>query len=115
MNEKNVQSQSPQVYKNIKLSASEKIALISNLATMLSAGIPILDAITNLMEDSKGSIKKVLEILRDDLTQGHQVNFAMARFPNVFDKVTVNVVKASEEAGTLDITLKDQLKKAAGV
>lgn len=93
--------------KDVKLSSGEKIALISNLSTMLSAGIPILDAVNNLLEDSKGGNKKVLETLRDDLTQGHQVNFTLAKFSNVFDKVTVNVVKASEEAGTLDITLKD--------
>lgn len=91
----------------IKLSSSERIAFISNLSTMLSAGIPILDAINNLLEDSKGNVRKVLETLRDDLTQGHQVNYSFAKFPNVFDKVTVNVVKASEEAGTLDVTLKD--------
>ncbi len=93
--------------KGIRLSASEKIALISNLSTMLTAGIPILDAVGNLIEDAKGNQKKVLDTLRDDLTQGHQVNYTLAKFPNVFDKVMVSVVKASETAGTLDITLKD--------
>ena len=33
--------------------------------------------------------------------------FTFAKFPRVFDKVTVNIIKASEEAGTLDVTLKD--------
>jgi type IV pilus assembly protein PilC len=94
-------------YKSVRLSAGDKIALISNLSTMLTAGIPILEAVNDLMEDSKGGTKKVLETLRDDLTQGHQVNFSMSKFPNVFDKVMINVVKASEEAGTLDVTLKD--------
>lgn len=93
--------------KRVKLSTGDKIAFISNLSTMLSAGIPILDAVNNLLEDSKGNVKKVLETLRDDLTQGHQVNYTFTKFPNVFDKVTVNVIKASEEAGTLDVTLKD--------
>lgn len=93
--------------KNIGLSNSEKIALISNLSTMLSAGIPILDAVSNLLEDAKGNQKKILDTLRNDLTQGHQVNYTLAKFPNVFDKVTVSVVKASETAGTLDVTLKD--------
>lgn len=97
----------PDNNKNIRLSSSEKIAFISNLNTMLSAGIPILDAVNNLLEDSKGNIRKVMETLRDDLTQGHQVNYTFAKFPNVFDRVTVNVIKASEEAGTLDVTLKD--------
>lgn len=97
----------PEQFKRVGLSAADKIALISNLATMLTAGIPILEAVSNLLEDSKGNIKKVLDTLRNDLTQGHQVNYSMSRFPNVFDKVTVNVVKAAEEAGTLDVTLKD--------
>lgn len=74
---------------------------------MLSAGIPILDAVNNLIEDAKGNQKRVLEALRDDLTQGHQVNYTLAKFPLVFDKVTISVIKASETAGTLDITLKD--------
>lgn len=93
--------------KNMRLSNSEKIALISNLSTMLSAGIPILDAVSNLLEDAKGNQKKILDTLRNDLTQGHQVNYTLAKFPNVFDKVTVSVVKASETAGTLDVTLTD--------
>jgi type II secretory pathway component PulF len=74
---------------------------------MLTAGIPILEAVSDLIEDSKSGTKKVLETLREDLTQGHQVNYTLAKFPNVFDKVVINVVKASEEAGTLDVTLKD--------
>lgn len=93
--------------KRLRLSSSDKISFISNLSTMLSAGIPILDAVNNLLEDSKGNIKKVMETLRDDLTQGHQVNYTFAKFPLVFDRVTVNVLKASEEAGTLEVTLKD--------
>ena len=97
----------PDKNKGVRLSSSEKIALISNLSTMLSAGIPILDAVSNLLEDAKGNQKKILDALRDDLTQGHQVNYTLARFPNVFDKVTVSVVRASETAGTLDVILKD--------
>ncbi|HKC04986.1 MAG TPA: type II secretion system F family protein [Patescibacteria group bacterium] len=101
------QSDVLKIDKNASLSSGDKIALISNLSTMLTAGIPILDAVNNLLEDSKGNNRKVLETLRDDLTQGHQVNYSLAKFPRIFDKVTVNVIKASEEAGTLDITLKD--------
>lgn len=97
----------PDNLKKIHLTSSERIAFISNLNTMLAAGIPILDAVNNLIEDSKGNIRKVMETLRDDLTQGHQVNYTFAKFPSVFDKVTINVIKAAEEAGTLDVTLKD--------
>ncbi len=93
--------------KSIHLNNSEKIGLISNLSTMLSAGIAILEVIESLLEDAKGNTKKILEVLRDDLTQGKHVHQTFAKFPGVFDKVTVSVLKAAEEAGTLDVTLKD--------
>jgi type II secretory pathway component PulF len=92
---------------NVTLSTSDKLAIISNLATMLKAGIPILEAVESLREDSKGGQKKVLDTLADDLVQGKGVNYSFARFPKIFDKVTVNVIKASEDAGTLDTTLTD--------
>ncbi len=91
----------------IALSNSEKIALIGSLATMLSAGIPILEVVNSLLEDAKGTQLKILESLREDLMQGKHMYVTLSKFPRVFDKVTVSVVKASEEAGTLDVTLKD--------
>ncbi|MDA1317269.1 MAG: type II secretion system F family protein [bacterium] len=91
----------------ISLGAKDKMALLDNLSTMLTAGISILEAVDSLIEDSKGSQLKLLTVLRKDLTQGKHVYHALARFPHVFDHVTVNIVKASEEAGTLDVTLKD--------
>lgn len=95
---------------NISLSNNEKTSFLSNLSTMLSAGISILEAINSLLEDAKGNQKKILETIRDDLNQGQQLNTSFAKFPAVFDKVTVNIVKASEQAGTLDVTLKDLRK-----
>ena len=94
-------------YSKVTISASEKISLIGNLATMLSAGIPILEVVNSLLEDAKSGQKEVLTALRDDITQGRQIHTSFAKFPRVFDKVTVNVILASEKAGTLDVTLKD--------
>lgn len=91
----------------ITLPLNEKIGLISNLSTMLSAGISIIEAVDSILEDAKGNQKKLLQALHDDLTQGKQIHLSLAQFPNVFDKVTINLIKAAEEAGTLDSTLKD--------
>lgn len=89
------------------LSPKDKVSLVSNLATMLTAGIPILEAVDSLLEESKGNYKKVLEQLREDLKAGNHVYASFAKFPNIFNKVTINLIKASEEAGTLETTLKD--------
>ena len=92
---------------SITLSNNDKLNILSDLSTMLSAGIPLLESVNALLEDSKGNQKKLLEVLRDDLTQGKHVYFTFSKFPRVFTKVTSSIVKASEEAGTLDVTLKD--------
>lgn len=86
---------------------TEKMSLISNLSTMLTAGISILEAIDSLLEDAKSNPKKLLEVIHDDLVQGQHLYVSFSKFPRVFDRVTVNVIKAAEEAGTLDTTLKD--------
>lgn len=86
---------------------NDKLALLGNLSTMITAGIPILETVDSLLEDSKGNTKRVLEVMREDMIQGQHLYTSFAKFPDVFDKVTVNVLKASEEAGTLDVTLKD--------
>ncbi len=92
---------------NLTISNNDKLSILSDLGTMLAAGIPLLESVEALLEDAKGNQKKFLEVLRDDLTQGKHVYFTFSKFPNVFTKVVTSIVKASEEAGTLDVTLKD--------
>lgn len=81
--------------------------MLRNLAIMLGSGIPIIEAVDSLLEDTNGNQFKVLSTLRADLMQGQQIAASLANFPRVFDKVTVNLIKAAEEAGTLETTLRD--------
>lgn len=100
--------------KELSLKGSDKLSLLSNFSTMIAAGIPILETVDSLLEDSKGNTRKVLTVIREDILQGNHLYISFAKFPNVFNKVTVNVIRASEEAGTLDVTLMDirtQLEK----
>jgi type II secretory pathway component PulF len=91
----------------ISLSSSEKLGLIGSFATMLTAGIPILEVVNSLREDTKGAQKKILDAMLEDLMQGKHMYQTLSRFPRIFDTVTVNVIRASEEAGTLEVALKD--------
>ena len=93
--------------KRLTISNNEKLSLLSTLSTMITAGIPIMEAIDSIAEDSRGNTKKILESFKADLVQGKSLYAAFAKFPLVFNKVQVNVIKASEEAGTLDVVLKD--------
>jgi type IV pilus assembly protein PilC len=92
---------------HIRLSSEEKLNLISNISTMLSAGISLTGTIETLIEEAKGSLAVILTAVQADLTAGKSLSTAFSAFPLVFDPVTVNLLHASEEAGTLEQTLKD--------
>lgn len=93
--------------KNVKIRNSEKLNLFVGLGIMLSAGIPILEVVDSLLEDSKGGIKIFLETLREDISQGKKISSAMAKFPAIFDQVTINVLRVAEESGTLETSIKE--------
>lgn len=95
------------MFKKIRIAASEKISLYGNLSTMLSGGITLVEAVDLLIEDSKGSMLKVLTGLKAGLMEGKRIHKSLEEFPDAFDKVETNLIKAAEEAGTLEVTLKD--------
>ena len=94
----------------VSLSISDKLYLISNLATLLSSGIPILEAIDSLIPETSGNSRKILKTLRQDMNQGQTISQSFSRYPKAFDPITVNLIKAAEEAGTLETILKDLVK-----
>jgi len=93
--------------KSLSISSQEKYSIISSLATFLASGIPILESIDSILEESKGNTKKILIQLKQDLEQGKTLAYSLARNPNAFDPITVNLIKGAEESGTLEDALKD--------
>lgn len=93
--------------KSVRIKNSDKLNLIISLRTMLVAGIPLLEIVELLALDAKGGLKIFLDTLEADLLQGKTISSTMVKFPSIFDKVTVSVLKAAEESGTLESSLKD--------
>lgn len=94
-----------------KLPASEKLALVEDLASMLSAGIPILEAIETTVEDTTNKqAKKVLTTMAEDLKNGRNLSTSFEKFPKDFDTITVNFMKAGEASGNLENVLRDLAK-----
>jgi type II secretory pathway component PulF len=92
---------------SIRLKGKERLSLFSDLATMLTAGIPILEAVQALESDSTGGMKRVLHILRENLNNGEPLSRGLGRMPNAFDPISVNLIRAAEAGGTLEETLHD--------
>lgn len=92
---------------SIHVSEKDKQAMITNLATMLNAGIPILEAIDALMADSKGGMRTLLKLIQHTLDEGKPLSHAFEQAPKVFDPVTINLIKSAEEGGSLDTSLTE--------
>src|SRR3990167_7790578 len=84
---------------NVSLSTQEKLSLITGLSTLIASGIPILEAVESLIEESKDNSKKILLQLKEDLNQGKSISESLARFPKSFDPTTINLIKDAEFMG----------------
>jgi type II secretory pathway component PulF len=91
----------------IRLKSKEKLSIFTDLSTMLTAGIPILEAVESLLADTKGNQKKVFIKLRSSLYNGEPLSKALGQMPHAFDAVSVNLIRSAEAGGTLETTLKD--------
>jgi type IV pilus assembly protein PilC len=92
----------------VRLTPTEKLEFISNLAAMLSAGIPLLESVEALIEGSKSRSKIVLEELKKDLESGQTIADSLSRFPESFDPIAINLIRGAEESGNLEKNLKDR-------
>lgn len=99
-----------QLFKSGKKINSEDIALFARqLATMLQAGIPMVqcfDIIGNGHE--KPSMQKLVLAVKADVEAGTSLHEALAKHPLYFDDLFVNLVEAGEHAGALE-TLLDKV------
>lgn len=76
------------------------------LATLIGAGIPLVDSLTALVEQvDKEKFKKVLSEIRERVNEGGSLADALADHGKVFPSLYVNMVRAGESSGTLDLVL----------
>ena len=90
-----------------KVKSKEIVVFTRQLSTMISAGVPLTKAMATLEDQTESAyFKKVINDLSKDIEGGMTIGDSMAKFPNVFDEVYVNMVKAGESGGILDEILK---------
>jgi len=75
------------------------------LATMITAGLPLTDALNLLVLQSSPKLSKVAAGIMKDVQGGVSLSEAMAKYPGVFSKVYVALVKAAEAAGVMESVL----------
>lgn len=79
-----------------------KVAFTRQLSVLLKAGIPLLEAMTLLIDQFEGYFKRVLIKVKDDLKEGKALADAMSGYPKIFNNVYIQLVRAGEASGGLE-------------
>jgi type IV pilus assembly protein PilC len=98
-----------------KVKLPEIVIFTRQLATMINAGVPIVQAL-DILRDQTGNItfKKTLREVREDVKAGQTLSEALSKHPKIFDELTVSLTRAGETSGALDVImnrLADYLEK----
>ena len=96
-----------QLFKSEGKVTAEDIAIFARqLATMLSAGIPMVQAFEIIgVGHDKPAMQKLVLAIKADIETGNALNQALAKHPLYFDDLFVNLVEAGEHAGALETVL----------
>ena len=85
------------------LSAQERAILTRQLATLLTAGLPLIDALAVLVEQTeKKSVQSLLAQVREQIREGKALSRALESFPHDFTAVYLHMVRAGEASGALE-------------
>ena len=84
------------------------VAIFSRqLATLIDAGVPLVQALTIMQRqlEHKG-LQDIVRKVRNDVEAGTPFSESIAKYPKVFNRLYINLVRSGETSGTLDSVLE---------
>ncbi|MDA7603818.1 type II secretion system F family protein [Candidatus Pelagibacter sp.] len=89
-----------------KISPQDTVIFSKQFATMVKAGLPILSTLANLRDQTEHpAMKEIIEDIRKSLEGGVTLSKCFSKYPKTFDNIYVNLIKAGEASGKLDLFL----------
>jgi type IV pilus assembly protein PilC len=90
----------------MRITLREQALLIQRLASLLGAGIPLLEALRMMQRQARRrDLAKVLESVTADVENGQPLATSLGQFRGVFGELVVSVIAIGERSGTLDVCL----------
>lgn len=90
-----------------KIKSDELVMFTRQLSAMVSAGVPILRSLNSMAQHAESpAFKKVISEVSKEIEGGQPFADALEKYPEAFNDVYVNMVRAGEAAGILDDILK---------
>jgi len=90
-----------------RIPASAREAFTRKLSSLLAAGVPLATALLRLARETHHDVAgRTWQTIHDSIADGTSLADAMNRFPRVFPKVHIAMVRAGEKGGFLDLVLE---------
>ncbi|OGY09074.1 MAG: hypothetical protein A2700_02450 [Candidatus Blackburnbacteria bacterium RIFCSPHIGHO2_01_FULL_44_64] len=89
-----------------RVTLGDMAAFTRQFSTMITAGLPITDALIILRGQSAVSLKPVIERVLADIEGGSSLAAALEKHPKIFSPVYIALIKAGEGGGVLDKVLE---------
>ncbi|MFH1547420.1 MAG: type II secretion system F family protein [bacterium] len=93
----------------------EKVVFMRQLATMVSAGLPLAQGLHILFNQAKNpKFKEVIEDVLQSVEGGTSLSESFRKHEGVFDDITLNLIKAGENSGKLEeilLSIADDMEK----
>ncbi len=95
------------LFQGTRVPPMELAMLTRQLATLQRAGIPLLESLNAVVEQvERPHLKHVLSDVRSRVNEGASLANALKEHPKVFSDLYVNMVRAGESSGNLDLVLE---------
>ncbi|RKY03967.1 MAG: type II secretion system protein GspF [Spirochaetes bacterium] len=90
-----------------RIKREDVVVLTRQMATLTSAGLPVVESLEALIEQTENArLKRVLRGVKEKVNEGLSLAQSLAEYPKVFPTLYINMIKAGEQSGTLELTLK---------
>ncbi|MBF0099912.1 MAG: type II secretion system inner membrane protein GspF [Desulfobacterales bacterium] len=90
-----------------RIKPSEITMMTRQLATLISAGFPLVSALYSLIPQcSSKALRNILSQVKDAIEEGNTFANSLSKYPECFSSIYVNMVRAGETSGTLEIVLE---------
>ena len=104
--EKKAKSKGISLFGKKKAKVEDILIFSKQFATMVKAGLPILQVLEMLRDQLENpTIKDIIEDIRKSLEGGVTLSKCFEKYPKYFDNVYINLIKAGEASGKLDVFL----------
>jgi len=86
--------------------AAELSATTRQLAILLAAGVPLVSALEGMIGQIENpTFKRILAQVKESVNEGNSLAFSLSQHPKIFSQIYVNMIRAGEASGSLDVVL----------